>query len=124
MGNFVQNSSQFSADCVKDNGLCLITPAHFLFLGDSREDEAIAELQRECGNIVLIPDATNQERTLLYHMSCERITDVVQQIFQDALEAPVTVSHLDAEMTLGELCRRPVVLPYEECRQKVDAYSF
>lgn len=124
MSNFVQNSIQFSADCFQNNGLCVITPESFLFLDDAKEDAAIAQLHMECGKVVLIPDALNKGQTFLYHTSCDRITDVVNQIFQDALEELVHISQLDAEQTLGELCRRRVAMQYGECKAKVDGFSF
>jgi hypothetical protein len=124
MSNFVQNSTQFAADCAQDNGLCIITPENFLFLDDGKEDAAIDHLQMECGKIVLIPDAVNKGQTFLYHMSCDRITDVVNQIFQDALEESVSIAQADAEQTLGELCRWRVAMPCDECKLKVEGFSF
>lgn len=124
MSKFVQNPIHFSADCVQDNGLCMITQENFLFLDDGTEHMAIDHLQRKCGKVVLIPDTSNKGQAFLYHTSCERMTDVVNQIFQDYLEPPASVSQADAEMTLGELHRQCVTMSYEDCRVKVEGFSF
>lgn len=124
MTSFVQNPIQFAADCVPNNGLCMVAPENFLFLDDGKEDAAIDYLERKCGKVVLIPDASNKAQALLYHTSCERMTDVVQQIFQDDLQAPASVSRLDPEMTLGELHRRCVKMSYSDCKAKVQAFGF
>jgi hypothetical protein len=124
MTNFVQNPIQFAADCVPANGLCAVAPENFLFLDDGKEDTAIDYLERKCGKVVLIPDASNKGQALLYHTSCERMADVVQQIFAADLQAPVSVSRLDPEMTLGELHRRGVKMSYADCKTKVQAFSF
>ena len=124
MSNFVRNSPHFAADCVQDNGLCIVAQENFLFLVNGKEDAAIDCLQRDCGKVVLIPDTLDQGQAFLYHTSCERITDVVNQIFQGELEEPVSVSRLDAEQTLGELCRRCVTMPYDDCKLRVEGFSF
>jgi hypothetical protein len=78
----------------------------------------------ECGKVLLIPDAVNKGQTLLYHTSCDRITDVVKQIFQNALEELVCISQLNAEQTLGELYRRRVAMHLDDCKAKIEAFSF
>jgi hypothetical protein len=35
---------------------------------------------------VIIPDMSCEGQALLYHTSCQRMTDVVTQIFQNCLE--------------------------------------
>lgn len=124
MGKFIQNSISFSADCVQDNGLCKVDLDNFLFLDDGKETAAIDRLERECGKVVLIPDSSNKGQAFLYYTSCERMNDAVNQIFHDHLEAPASVSRLDAEMTLGELHRRRITMSYDECRSKVKGFSF
>lgn len=124
MSKFVQNSIQFSADCVQDNGLCKVALDNFLFLDDGKEPAAIDRLEKECGKVVLIPDSSNKGQSFLYYTSCERMNDAVNQVFRDHLEAPASVSRLDAEMTLGELHRRRITMSYDECRAKVKGFSF
>jgi hypothetical protein len=124
MSKFIKNSIQFSADCVQDNGLCKVDLDNFLFIDDGKELAAIDRLERECGKVVVIPDSSNKGQAFLYYTSCERMSDAVNQIFQDHLEAPASVSRLDAEMTLGELLRRSVTMSYDDCRAKVKGFSF
>jgi hypothetical protein len=97
---------------------------NFLFLDDGKEHAAIDYLEKECGKVVLIPDSSNKGQSFLYYTSCERMNDAVNQVFRDHLEAPASVSRLDAEMTLGELHRRRITMSYDECRAKVKGFSF
>ena len=36
--------------------------------------------QRKCGNVAIVPDASDNQQSWLYHTSCERMDDVVNQI--------------------------------------------
>jgi hypothetical protein len=78
----------------------------------------------KCGRVVVIPDPSDQGRALLYHTSCDRMTDAVRQIFRDRLGAPASVSQSAPDMTVGELHRRYVTISYAECRVRVDRFSF
>lgn len=125
MSPFVENPADFSAECRCRGGRCMIARENFLFLDDGNELAAVGRLQTRCGHIVIIPDASARGRAVLYHTSCQRMTDVVSQIFRDALGAPATLPQAaSAEMTLGALYRRPLTLPYERCRAKVEGFAF
>ena len=124
MSKFVQNPIHFAADCVHDNGLCPVVRENFIFLNDGKEHMAIDHLQRKCGEVVIIPDTSNKEQAWLYHTSCERMTDVANQIFQDHLKSPASVPQPDAEMMVGELHRQSVTMSYDDCRAKVEGFSF
>jgi hypothetical protein len=41
--------------------------------------------------IVIIPDMSGNRQALLYHTSCDRMTDLVSQTFQDSLQAPASL---------------------------------
>jgi hypothetical protein len=124
MSHFVTNPVDFSAECLRENGQCVVVRENILFLDDGKEPAAIAHLQMKCGYVAIIPDTSNEGQALLFHTSCQRMTDVVRQIFQDSLEAPATLPQHDSEMTVGELHRRRVTLPYDECKIKVEEFSF
>lgn len=124
MSKYVPNPTHFAAECVRKNGQCSIVRENILFLDDGKELAAIDYLQRKCGNVVIIPDTSDKKQALLYHTSCERMTDVVKQIFQDRLQAPAHLPQPASEMTIGELQRRGVALSYADCRTKVDGFSF
>ena len=124
MSPFVANPVDFSADCARENGQCVVVREQFLFLDDGKEQAAIAHLQTKCGHVVIIPDASDKGRALLYHTGCGRMTDVVNQIFQDDLEAPASLPQYASEMTVGELHRRCVTIPYDDCKAKVEGFSF
>jgi hypothetical protein len=123
MGRFVENPVHFAADCVRQGGQCMVARKNFVFVDDGQELDAVDQLQRTCGQVVLIPDRSRGNASL-YHTSCQRMADVVRQIFADCLEAPVSVPQSYSEMTVGELHRRSVVMPYDECRAKVDRFDF
>lgn len=124
MNRFVQNSTDFAADCARTKGQCTIAREDILFLDDGKELAAIDYLQRRCGNVVIIADTSNKAQAWLYHTSCERMTDVVKQIFQDHLEAPASLPQAASEMTVGELHRRRIDISYDDCRAKVDGFNF
>ena len=124
MSQFVENSIHFAAECVRQNGQCRIVRENILFLDDGKELAAIDQLQRKCGHVVIIPDGAFKGKALLYHTSCERMTDVVNQIFQDCLESPVRLPQFNLEMTVGELHRRRVTISYDDCRAKVSGFRF
>lgn len=124
MSRFVENSTQFSADCARQNGRCRVVRENILFLDDGKELAAVDQLQRKCGHVVVIPDLSLKGKALLYHTSCERMTDLVNQIFQNCLESPVSLPQSNAEMTIGELHRRAVTISYDECKAKVSGFSF
>jgi len=124
MSCFVSNPVDFSAECAREHGQCVVVRENFLFLDDGRESAAIARLQEKCAHVVIIPDASNKRQALLYHNSCQRMTDVVSQIFQDSLEAPTSLPQHFSEMTVGELHRRCVTIPYDDCKVAVEGFSF
>lgn len=124
MGRFVTNPTGFSADCARENGQCAVVRDNFFFLDDGEEPAAVAYLQERCGYVVIIPDVANADHALLYHTSCQRMTDVVSQIFRDSLEAPAKLPQHFSEMTVGELHRRRVTIPYDDCKLRVEGFSF
>ena len=124
MSAFLRNPTHFAADCACRDGKCEVFRELFLFLDDANEVAAVSQLQTKCGSVVIIPDASRNERALLYHTSCQRMTDVVQQIFEHHLEKPVSLPRADAEMTLGELYRRDVAISYDHCRARVASFNF
>ncbi len=63
-------------------------------------------------------------KALLYHTSCERMTDVVKQIFQDCLESPVSLPQFNSEMSIGELHRQRVTISYDDCKARVKGFRF
>jgi hypothetical protein len=125
VSQFVENSVQFAAECVRQKGQCRVVRENILFLDDGKELAAIDQLQRKCGHVVIIPDmSSNKKKALLYHTSCERMTDVVNQIFQDCLESAVSLPQFNSEMTMGELQRRRVTISYDDCRARVEGFRF
>ena len=124
MKQFVQNPIHFAADCVQKDGRCSVVRKNFLFLDDGKELAAVDYLQKKCGHVVIIPDASYEGRALLYHTSCQRMTDVVNQIFPDCLEAPVSLPQAPSEMTVGELHRRSITISYDDCRARVEGFGF
>lgn len=121
MSRFIENPTDFSAECTCKAGLCAIARENFLFLDDGNELTAVGRLQTKCGHVVIIPDAS--DKAVLYHTSCQRMSDVVSQIFEDAIGAPASLPHApSAEMTLGALYRRRVAISYEHCRAKVEGF--
>jgi hypothetical protein len=124
VSRFVENSTQFSADCARQNGRCRVVRENILFLDDGKELAAVDQLQKKCGHVVVIPDVSFKGKALLYHTSCERMSDVVSQIFRDCLESPERLPQSNAEMTVGVLHRRSVTISYDECKAKVDGFSF
>jgi hypothetical protein len=124
MSQFVKNPTDFSAECLRENGQCTVVRENVLFLDNGDELVAIDRLQWRCGYVVIIPDMSYKGKALLYHTSCQRMTDVVNQIFQDCLEAPVSLPQHHSEMSLGELHRRCVSIPYDECKVRVEGFGF
>lgn len=125
MSRFVENPAEFSAQCTCQGGRCAIARENFLFLGDGNELAAVGRLQSRCGHVVIIPDASSQTGALLYHTSCQRMTDVVTQIFEPYLgEAASLPQSASPEMTLGALYRRPVAMSFHRCREKVERFGF
>ena len=124
MSNFVANPINFSLECVRESGQCTVVRENILFLDNAKEPAAIAHLQETCGYVVIIPDASNEEQAWLYHTSCQRMTDVVSQIFQDSLQAPASLPQHFSEVTVGELYRRCVTIPYDDCKVKVEGFGF
>ena len=124
MNQFVQNSTEFSAECRWQNGLCTVVRENIVFLNDGQEISAVDHLQWKCGHVVIIPDMSRKGKALLYHTSCQRMTDVVKQIFQDCLEEPVSLPGLNSEMTLGEIHRRYITISYDDCKVRVDGFGF
>jgi hypothetical protein len=124
MSQFMKNSVHFAADCVRQGGQCMILRDNFLFLDDGKELAAVDFLQVKCGHVVIIPDHTSNGNALLYLTSCQRMAHVVGQLFADCLEPPVSLPQASPEMTVGELHRRRVTIPYPECRVRVDGFDF
>ncbi len=124
MSQFVENSTDFSAECMLQNGRCMVARENFFFLDDGNELAAVDHLQRKCEYVVIIPDMSYKGNALLYHTSCRRMTDVVKQVFQDCLEAPVSFPQCASEMTLGEMHRRCVTISYDDCRVRVEGFAF
>ena len=124
MSQFVENPTDFAAECLRQNGQCMVARESILFLDDGKEFAAVDQLQWKCGYVVIIPDTSSEGKAFLYHTSCQRMTDVVKQIFQDCLEAPVSVPQRPSEMTIGELHRRCVTISYDDCRARVDGFPF
>jgi hypothetical protein len=124
MSAFLKNPTHFAADCACRDGKCEILRELFLFLDDANEIAAVSQLQTKCGSVVIIPDTSSKGRALLYHTSCQRMTDVVQQIFEQHLEEPASLPRAAAEMTIGELYRRGVAISYDHCRARVASFDF
>jgi hypothetical protein len=106
MSHFVTNPINFSVECVREDGQCMVVIDNILFLDDGEESAAIAYLQEKCGHVVIIPDTS------------------VNQIFQESLEAPASLPQHFSEMTVGELHRLCVTIPYDDCKVRVQAFSF
>ena len=124
MGRLADKQIYFAADCVQQHGQCTVVRENILFLDDGNELAAVGLLQLKCGSVAIIPDLSRQGQALLYHTSCERMSAVLDQIFADRLEAPVSLTQYPSEMSVGELQRRCVTLPYDDCRVTVDAFDF
>jgi len=124
MSQFVENPTDFSEICRLHNGRCKIVRENILFLDDGIELAAVDRLQTDCGYVVIMPDMSRKGQALLYHTSCQRMTDVVEQIFEDCLESPVSLPQHASEMTLGELHRRCVTIPFDDCRARVEGFVF
>lgn len=124
MSRFLKNPTDFAADCACQNGQCEIFRESFLFLDDANELAAVSQLQTKCGFVVIIPDASRKERALLYHTSCQRMTDAVKQVFENHLEEPASLQQGASEMTIGELYRRGVTISYDHCKAKVASFDF
>ena len=124
LSQFVENSVQFAAECVRQNGQCSVVRENILFLDEGKELDAVDRLQRKCGHVVIIPDMSLKGKSLLYHTSCERMSDVVDQIFQGCLESPVSLPQSNPEMSLGELQRRRIGISYDECKARVEDFHF
>jgi len=124
MGQFVENPADFSAQCRLQDGRCAVLRDNVLFLEDGNELDAVERLEWKCGYVVIIPDAEREGTALLYHTSCQRMADAVNQIFPGCLEAPVSLRQHLSEMTLGELHRHRVTISYDECRTRVDQFEF
>ncbi len=124
MSQLVENPTDFAAECLRQNGRCMVVRENILFLDDGKELAAVDHLQWKCGYVVILPDMSYQGKALLYHTSCQRMTDVIKQIFQDCLEAPESLPQRASEMTIGELHRRCVTISYDDCRARVEGFDF
>ena len=71
MTQFVTNPTDFSAECAREEGQCLVTREKVMFLDDGEEADAVALVQMQCGNVVITPDLSDGEHALLYHTSCQ-----------------------------------------------------
>ena len=123
MSRFVENPIDFAADCVRQEGKCSVLREHFLFIDNGNELLAVDQLLRRCGHVVIIPDGSGESQALLYHTSCQRMTDVVSQIFQNSLGNPTGLPHASQEMSVGEFFRRRVAMPYARCRVTVESFN-
>ena len=124
MSQFVKNPTDFSVECMCNDGQCTVTRDNILFLDEGKEEAAVNHLQWKCGYVVIIPDVSHKEKVLLFHTSCQRMTDVVKQIFPDCLETPVSLPQPVSEMTLGELHRQVANISYDDCRERVQGFDF
>ncbi len=124
MSQLVENPTDFAAECLRQNGRCMVVRENILFLDDGKELAAVDHLQWKCGYVVILPDMSYEGKALLYHTSCQRMTDVIKQIFQDCLEAPESLPQRASEMTIGELHRRCVTISYDDCRARVEGFDF
>jgi len=124
MKQFVENPTDFAAECLRQNGRCMVVRENIVFLDDGKELAAVDHLQWKCGHVVIIPDMSYEGKALLYHTSCQRMTDVVKQIFPDCLEAPASLLQRASETTIGELRRRCVTISYDDCRVRVEGFGF
>ena len=124
MGRFVENPVQFAADCACREGRCVIDRDNFLFLDDGDDLAAVDRLQSRCGNVVIAPDPSDRRRALVYHTSCDRMSDVVGQIFLGHLGTPESLPQADPEMSIGALYRRGVAIAYDDCRARVARFPF
>ena len=124
MSDFQKNPTDFSAECARENGQCTVERKNILFLDDGEEAAALSHLQMKCGFVVITPDPSNSDQALLYHTSCQRMTDVVEQIFDATLQAPESLPQKTAEMTMGEVHRRSVDIPYDSCKARVEEFNF
>jgi hypothetical protein len=123
MSRFVENSTDFSAECLRHHGRCPVLRENFVFLVGASEREAIDRLQWKCGCVVIIPDASHEGRSLSYHTSCRRMSDVVEQIFRGRRQPAVRLPQRPSEMSLGELHRCCVTVAYDDCRARIDGFG-
>jgi hypothetical protein len=124
MSSFAENSTDFAAECARRNGRCKVARDNFLLLESGTDVTAVDQLQNRCGHVVIIPHGSSAGQAWLYHTSCQRMTDVVRQIFPDCLDAPVSLPQASSEMSLGEMQRRRVGLSYDDCKARVDGFRF
>ena len=82
MSQFAENPTDFSAECRRQDGRCAVVRENVIFLDGGTELDAVDHLQWRCGYVVIIPDMSYKGKALLYHTSCQRMTDVVKLIFQ------------------------------------------
>jgi hypothetical protein len=121
---FIDNPVHFSADCMRHDGRCAVGRENFLFMEDGQEISAIDRLQNKCGYVAVIPDASGARGAWLYHTSCPRMTDAVEQIFSGCLTASQSVPQSTSEMTVGEIRRRGITMSYADCIARVDRFRF
>ena len=124
VNRFVQNPTDFSVQCGRQKRPCAAVRESVLFLDGGNELGAVDRLQMKCGYVVIVPDTPAGDRALLYHTSCQLMTDVVTQIFRDCLEAPVSLPQYASEMSLGELHRHRVTVSYDDCKARVNDFDF
>lgn len=125
MSRFVENSTDFSAACECQDGRCAVARENILFLDEGGDLAAVDRLQMDCGRVVIVPDESRSGSALLYHTSCQRMSNVVEQIFEGLLGEAVTLAqHASDELSLGEFRRRPVAISLADCRERVDRFDF
>lgn len=124
MSDFVENPSDFSAECQRQNGRCEIVRENILFLNDGNQLAAVNHLQWKCGHIVIVPSGSSEGEALLFHTSCQRMTDVIGQIFPDCLNEPERFAQGTSEQSLGEILRRRLTISFDDCRSRVEQFVF
>ena len=124
MSKYVENPIHFAADCVQTSGQCAVLRDNIVFLDQGNDLAAIDLLQRKCGTVAIMPDASNTAQAVLYRTSCDRMTDLVEQLFEHHLQDPTTFAQPASEMMVGELHRQSVTLSYDECKARVAGFNF
>ncbi len=124
MSQFAENYPDFSVECQRENGRCLVARENIYFLDGGNELAAVDQVQQKCWYVAIIPDTSFKGHALLYHTGCRRMIDMLKQVFQNCLEEPVGLRQHTSEMTLGELHRRRVTISYRDCRARVKGFSF
>lgn len=124
MSDFVDSYTDFSVECHRHQGHCSVSRENILFLEQGNQLAAVDQLHSKCGYVVIIPSGSSGDEALLYHTSCRRMTDVIDQIFTDCLQEPERFSQGGSEQSIGEILRHRLTIPYDDCRSRVDQFVF